>query len=279
MDTRIRAYQETDYEDLLDITKDIWDGNDYLPQRIFEFVEDPYSHPIVLERLEDGKVVSIANTRMMTAEISWLEALRTHVETRGMGFGQILTQGQLQQSKELGAKEAWLSTSERNDATRKILNRLGFEQRANFFTDYVNVERDAEFVKAHLTSSHPGWKQVETMEELSDSMQKLAVQWLLGEYKVMPKNANELQEYVENGWLHVHGEFQLLCLIHPSKEREDRLIVGVVGHSPNGLLEAVKYAQRQYPNFAKYQPFYSSSFDHLPREENYHPFRFMVKVL
>ena len=48
----IREYKESDYEDILEISKHIWEGSDYLPKLIHEFVKNPHCKPYVVE--EDG---------------------------------------------------------------------------------------------------------------------------------------------------------------------------------------------------------------------------------
>ncbi|MFX0062509.1 MAG: GNAT family N-acetyltransferase [Candidatus Hermodarchaeota archaeon] len=148
----IRDYQTSDFPDLLEISKHIWKGEDYLPGRINEYVRDPNSHPMVV--LENGKVVSIANLRFLSSDIVWLEAIRSHPDVRGKGYGTQLTQAMLEKAKSLGAEEAWLLSNVENIAAQRIIEKLSFNEMG-----HINMWPDWEIMSASLkqlnvTNSH-----------------------------------------------------------------------------------------------------------------------------
>jgi hypothetical protein len=89
----IREYQNTDFLDLLDISQHIWEGEDYLPRRIDNYVKNPNSYPMVA--LEKDKVISIGNFEFLNEEIIWIEALRTHPNFRNKGWAHGCSQIQI----------------------------------------------------------------------------------------------------------------------------------------------------------------------------------------
>ncbi|MFW9992607.1 MAG: GNAT family N-acetyltransferase [Candidatus Odinarchaeota archaeon] len=122
----IRDYQASDYPDLLEISKHIWQGEDYLPRRINDYVVDPNSHPMVA--VENGRVIAIANIRFLTPKIAWLEALRSHPEIRGKGFATELTRKMLDKARLLGAEEAWLLSNAENRPAQRIIEKMAFNE-------------------------------------------------------------------------------------------------------------------------------------------------------
>ncbi|NHJ01725.1 MAG: GNAT family N-acetyltransferase [Candidatus Heimdallarchaeota archaeon] len=123
---KIREYKPTDFHGLLEISKHIWEGHDYLPKKINDFYIDPHSSPMVV--IEEGKIVSIANLRFLNREIAWLEAIRTHPEFRGKGYATSLTKAMIKKARAEGATEVWLMTNTENKATAILLEKLGFSE-------------------------------------------------------------------------------------------------------------------------------------------------------
>ena len=114
------------YEDIIEISKHIWDGEDYLPRLINYYLEEPHCKPYVLE--DDGKVVSVVNANYYTPDFAWLEAMRTHPDYRNKGIATKLNEYIFQEAVKSGVKELWLSTSKDNKATTKMLSKAGFEE-------------------------------------------------------------------------------------------------------------------------------------------------------
>jgi N-acetylglutamate synthase-like GNAT family acetyltransferase len=149
----IREYQNTDFPDLLDISKHIWEGEDYLPRRIDNYVKDPNSYPMVA--LEEDKVVSIGNFEFLNEEIVWIEALRTHPNFRNKGWAQKLINGMLIKAQSLGAKEAWILSNTENLATQYVFSKLGFKEKTHLFMwpdwDIMNASlKDRNIMNVHL---------------------------------------------------------------------------------------------------------------------------------
>ncbi|MGL5753329.1 MAG: GNAT family N-acetyltransferase [Paraclostridium sp.] len=70
-----------DYEDIVDISKNIWDGNDYLPKVFHKWVDDKKG--CFLGVVIDDKVVAVGKYSVLVDNQGWLEGLRVHIDYRG----------------------------------------------------------------------------------------------------------------------------------------------------------------------------------------------------
>lgn len=70
-----------DYDDIVDISKNIWDGNDYLPNVFHKWVDE--KEGCFLGLVEDNKVVAVGKYTVLPDRQGWLEGLRVHVDYRG----------------------------------------------------------------------------------------------------------------------------------------------------------------------------------------------------
>lgn len=84
-----RKLKHEDYNDILDICKDIWDGTDYLPELFHDWVDD---EGLFLGAYDTGtnKVIGTDKYSILYDGTGWLEGLRTHKDYRGKGIGKEL---------------------------------------------------------------------------------------------------------------------------------------------------------------------------------------------
>lgn len=79
MNYKVLTYD--DYNDILDISKNIWDGNDYLPTVFHKWVDE--KEGCFLGVVKDGKVVAVGKYTILPDKQGWLEGLRVHPDYRG----------------------------------------------------------------------------------------------------------------------------------------------------------------------------------------------------
>ncbi|KRQ86885.1 Acetyltransferase (GNAT) family protein [Caloramator mitchellensis] len=95
-----------DYDNLLDISKDIWGGTDYLPHIFHQWVDDKGFFLGAYN--EYDKLVGCAKLSYLLDGTGWLEGLRVHKDYRNLGIGKELA------SKILGIAKEKLKDSEIN---------------------------------------------------------------------------------------------------------------------------------------------------------------------
>lgn len=223
----IREYQYKDHPGIVNICKNIWDGNDYLPDIINTLKDDPTCYPLVL--IERGIVVSVVNLRKFRKDIAWSEAMRTHPGYRSKGFAYKLFQYQLKLAEDLGFQEIWLSTAATNEATRRMLEKSGFDEKSLF---YLKNFEDYEF-----SSNTTGVEKIDILKA-NDIITTLEFPYLFGAFKVFPLECDFTQNYKE----HLYAiQDRTLLTIKESPERKSDLILGFNGHQAD-LMEALTFA-------------------------------------
>lgn len=124
-----RKLNHEDYEDILDISKDIWEGTDYLPQVFHNWVD---SKGIFLGGVdkEKNKVVAVARLSILNDGSGWMEGLRVHKDYRGLKLGRRISEELLERAKDALAQgiinKIAFSTHITNIESRTMMESLNF---------------------------------------------------------------------------------------------------------------------------------------------------------
>ena len=79
MNYKVLTYE--DYDDILDISKNIWQGKDYIPKIFHKWVDAKEGCFLGLEK--DNKIVAFGKYTVLPDRQGWIEGLRVHIEYRG----------------------------------------------------------------------------------------------------------------------------------------------------------------------------------------------------
>ena len=127
MPAKIRKLIETDREDINEISRHVWDGNDYLPAVAEEWLKDPKCHFFGVEVA--GHIVAVGNLRLIEdGQIGWMEGLRVHPEFRGKGFANEITNHLVTEAKRLGVRFLRYTTADENIASLKLAKMARFSR-------------------------------------------------------------------------------------------------------------------------------------------------------
>lgn len=121
---RIRKAKPADKAPILEISKKIWGGHDYLPVVWDDWLADKRGRLIVAT--VNGRTVGVAHASMQANYVAWLEGVRVHEEYRGFGIAGKLNSSLVEWSRSRGARVARLCTGSSNLASRKHLQKIGF---------------------------------------------------------------------------------------------------------------------------------------------------------
>jgi GNAT superfamily N-acetyltransferase len=121
---KIRKATKADKALVLEISKNLWGGNDYLPGVWDDWVVDPKGR--LITATVNGKPVGVAHGWLQTPYIAWLEGVRVHEQYRGLGIAGKLNNALVEWARKKGARVARLSTHVRNRASRDHLKKIGF---------------------------------------------------------------------------------------------------------------------------------------------------------
>ncbi len=126
----IRRAKEADRDAIIRIASQTWDGYDYLP----EFLDEWLSHPdgafnVMLYR---GKVVALGKITRLDDGEWWLEGLRVDPELRGRGLARIMHHYIIAQARQIADGEIRFSTGSNNHPIIKLAAETGFQQISRF---------------------------------------------------------------------------------------------------------------------------------------------------
>jgi GNAT superfamily N-acetyltransferase len=120
----IRKALASDKAPILEISKNIWGGHDYLPQVWDDWLADKKGRLIVAT--VNGRTVGVAHASMQTNYVAWLEGVRVHEKYRGFGIAGKLNSALVEWARRHDARVARLCTGSSNQASRKHLKKIGF---------------------------------------------------------------------------------------------------------------------------------------------------------
>jgi GNAT superfamily N-acetyltransferase len=134
MSLELRRGTAADRKRVFEISAQIWEGDDYVPQVFDRWIDDPETEFVVAEL--DGVVVAFARRGWLFPGYAWLQGIRTDPAYRGRGGAKAITDHFIEAAKREKAETIGLLTYIHNEASIHIIEQRGFEQVAS----YVFVE-------------------------------------------------------------------------------------------------------------------------------------------
>ena len=124
---KIRKLRSSDRSDVMEISRYVWEGHDYLPGVFESWLNDANSHFYGVE--VDGRVVAVANLRLLEGgRTGWMEGLRVHPDHRGKGYANEMTHFLVRKAEDLGVERLRYTTGDNNAASLKLASMAGFQR-------------------------------------------------------------------------------------------------------------------------------------------------------
>ena len=123
MSVELRPARPTDRAAMLEITKDVWDGQDYLPRVFDAWVSDPGATFQAAE--VEGEVAGFQRLRPVSREVIFYEGLRVGARFRRQGLARQMLAAAVHQARSLGFSLVRLSSS--NPDAIALFTSAGFE--------------------------------------------------------------------------------------------------------------------------------------------------------
>lgn len=134
----LRSVTEADRSRIVEISSQIWEGHDYVPELLDEWLAD--SEGEVIGAVLDGRLVGFARRTWLAPGLAWFEGIRTDPAYRGRGIGRAITEYLIGRARAADASRISLSAYVTNAASIHIIESYGFAQVATF----VYRERPAD---------------------------------------------------------------------------------------------------------------------------------------
>jgi GNAT superfamily N-acetyltransferase len=141
MGVTIRTARLADRSRILAISSQIWEGNDYVPQVIDEWLRMRDSEVAVADL--NGSVIAFGRTVNLTPGYVWLEGIRTDTALQGHGAGKALTEYFIEKATREGAQRIGLSTYIDNLASIHIVEQYRFVRQASFILAEAKLDGPA----------------------------------------------------------------------------------------------------------------------------------------
>jgi GNAT superfamily N-acetyltransferase len=133
----VRLAQARDREDLIKVSKKIWDGHDYLPRILDRWLSEPWF--FVCEY--DARVIACIKLTAFPDNVLWIEGLRVHPKFQGKGIATLLNKHLFRFAEQLRCKNPALSfefcTYYKNVESLHLTRKLGFRD----VEGYYNLEK------------------------------------------------------------------------------------------------------------------------------------------
>ncbi len=123
---RIRPARESDNKDMLELTAQMWEGRDYIPEVWSEWLADREGMMAAAE--VEGRMVGFGKLSRLGPKEWWLEGLRVHPGYRGLKIGSQLTEYLIGKWKRRGDGVIRLATSSERVQVHHLCERLEFRR-------------------------------------------------------------------------------------------------------------------------------------------------------
>src|ERR1700738_640396 len=102
-DLTLRPVRPADRERILEISRDVWEGRDYIPRVFDEWISDSGAAFQAAE--VDGVVVGLQRLRPYAPGLIWQEGLRVASDQRRRGLAREMLESAIAEAKEQGFRE------------------------------------------------------------------------------------------------------------------------------------------------------------------------------
>jgi GNAT superfamily N-acetyltransferase len=121
-DLLIRPVRPADRERVIELTRDVWGGHDYVPSVFDDWVSDAGAAFQAIEL--DGLVVGLQRLRPYASGLVWYEGLRVASSHRRQGLARTMLQSAIAEAREQGFRRMRLATG--NPAAVHLFEDAGF---------------------------------------------------------------------------------------------------------------------------------------------------------
>ncbi|MFC2079350.1 GNAT family N-acetyltransferase [Candidatus Bipolaricaulota bacterium] len=122
---QVRLATLEDRAQILAISSQIWDGEDYVSELLDGWFADSEGELVVATL--DRNVIAFAHRTWLSSGIAWLEGIRADPAFKGRGAGRAITEYLICSAREAGATHIELSTYIDNEASIHIIESYGFQ--------------------------------------------------------------------------------------------------------------------------------------------------------
>lgn len=231
-----RAALPLDTPAVLELTRHIWNGHDYIPFVWQDWLADAEGFLAVAEY--GNRIAGMGKLTRLEEDEWWLEGLRVHPDFEGRGFATHIHRYLMERWRALGKGVIRLATASKRIPVHRICAKLGFQKVAEFSA----FEKPAE-----LRGNSPAFRLIQADElesvfalakespllPLSFNLIDLGWQWAKPRRSYLERYLAAAQAYV---W---RGNAGLVCTDEDTEEEVKSLMIRWVACEPSDLAEVL----------------------------------------
>jgi RimJ/RimL family protein N-acetyltransferase len=207
MKVYFRELTAEDIPAVKDISKDIWEGDDYVPYVIQEWLQEKNCMNYGTFKDEDKtELIGFGRVKLYNKDIAWLEGGRIKVSYQGQGIGKLQLNYAIEYAKKVGTKVAQYSTSSENLASISLAKFFGFKRKKcmDFLiasSDDINIVKQIDPKVEELTA-----KEVKELynefnigpgDEICNGWSYIPLKYIIDEHGSWIYNKNAILQKVE----------------------------------------------------------------------------------
>ena len=127
---RIRNALPSDHAAMLALTRDVWEGTDYIPFVWDEWLRDAAGR--FMSAVLDGRLVGLQHIERQPDSTAWVEGIRVAADLRDRGIGGRLLEEAVLWARQNGCSGLRLAMSSGNPASNRLAERAGLRPLGTF---------------------------------------------------------------------------------------------------------------------------------------------------
>jgi GNAT superfamily N-acetyltransferase len=219
-----RPAKESDKADMLELTRTIWDGNDYVPEVWDYWLADKQGQLVAAEYL--GKVLGVGKITRLSEQDWWFEGLRVHPEFQGRGIASQMHNYMVETWLRIGKGTVRLGTNSNRYAVHHMCERKGFKKIADFTFFVAPAEA---LTQGNLPEAYQEVQRSEIAEVMALVAQSSMHAWMGGllylHWRWAPLRECYLEKMVEKGkicWW--RGRQGVLAYLEGSHDNDEKYL-------------------------------------------------------
>ncbi|SHJ89049.1 GNAT family N-acetyltransferase [Paramaledivibacter caminithermalis] len=237
-----RKARMEDKEDIINISKTVWDGDDYLPNIYEKWVANSNGEFTIAEL--DGKAIGCAKFTDLGGKKYWFEGIRVNKQYRGMGIGKKITRYYIDKAKNKGYNSISLSTYIENYESIKIIESFGFKNTTKFKLFYHENSNPLINIKVYeKANSLEEVRYILKSKELSKRNGYFAFDWTF-----VKATEELLQELIDEGSVYTlkeNGKIKSTIILSNRMSKNNELSISYID-GDECHVEGLKFATQKY---------------------------------
>jgi len=238
---KIRKLRSSDRDDVIEISRHVWEGHDYLPSVFESWLNGENSHFYGAEK--DGRVVAVANLRLLEGgRTGWMEGLRVHPDYRGKGYANEMTRFLVRKAEDLGVERLRYTTGDNNAASLRLASTAGFQRLLEKAVLWCFKPKKAPTVRGYLPIEEA--KPKRAFELLKTNPSLVLHRVLVYDWKVLDSTPGSFEEIGRDHGFFValkNGKLDSMSLGHSGQDLEKSWRFTVYASDSEGFLAQLSF--------------------------------------